>query len=227
MSRIKKWKASLGPFGFLADVVAIAQTNWGLVISLVVAVGASIWKSAFEVATNPHFQVAVAVFFVTLWTFTAVSILRQMHTGIKIKPVLDYAHSIVLDGNQLAFDRNAKKTDFAIQYGINVRNVSNGPICVEVHDYRVIINGRTIPDSNLIKLILPRLGAKGIVSGAFTRDAIKERAEGTATLTLHYGPLDGPAVRKYVLKMALSFVVQPGGDLGVAQHIISEDDTPI
>jgi len=227
MADFKNLKKALGPFGFMADVLSVAQTNWGAVLSLAVALGAGFWKGATDLASNPQVRVGASVFLWSIWTYIALSLLYRISRGIKVVSVIDYAHSLVVEGMYLAVNLDAKGVATAFQVGVNLRNVGNGPCKIEVHEYRIVMGGRTLPDSPVLSLICPRMGAKSVVSGSFSKDAItKDKAEGTLSLVLHYGPPDGLAVRVYRMKANITLSIT-AKQQALANQIAFEEDTSI
>jgi hypothetical protein len=212
--------------GLFANLLAFATTNWGLLVSGGIGVAAGVWRGAFSFASNPQIQTGATVFMWCLWAYIALSVLYRIHAGIKVISVVDYAHSIIIENTQIAFDKNARKDAPALQVGITIRNVANGPISTEIHEFRVVVGGRALPDSPVVPMTIPRMGPKGLMSGAFGKDAVKDKAEGTASLILHYGPPGRAPTRKYVLKMKLMFGVTPTEAM-VANQVLSEEDVPL
>jgi hypothetical protein len=223
MVDFKHLKKGLGPLGFLSDILQVCTTNWGVIVSALLAFGAVLWQGAYAIITNTKAQVFGGVFLWSVWTYIGLSLLYRFHRGIRTSVIIDYSHAIIVENLSIAYDEESESS--ALQVCLGIRNVANGPIKIEVQEFRNIIDGRTIPDSPVITMIAPRMGPRGIMSGTFKKDAIKDRADGHLTLLLHYGPPDGPVVRKFKLRAKITLRI--GETTGVGNMIESEEDSPL
>jgi hypothetical protein len=221
--RLERLKTAGGVLGAASAVLTVAGANWGLLLSAAIALGAAFWKGAFSFFTDPHVRVFGSVFLWALWTYIALSILYRMRNGIKVIPHIDYAHAVLVESFGLALDRESENN--ALQIIMNLRNVSNGAIRITVEDYRIIIGNRTVPDCKLGEIIIPRVGNKGIMSGVFSKDVIKDRTEGTIDCTIHYGPAEGQMLRKFRVKSKIHLKL--GDPAGMANEFVSEEDAPL
>jgi len=223
--QIKKTRGSLG---FIADVISVFSTNWGLVLSFIIATGAGFWKYTYDFLSDPRVQITGNVFLWLFWTYIGVSILRRLSAGIKTIPVPDFERGVAIEQWQPVYDHNSE--DAAFQLGVTVRNVTNLPMRIIVDEFRVIIDNRTLPDSPPVESVIARFGVKGVVTPAFKKSAIQGNMKGQAIIRIRYGRTSGPLEREF--KHRANFNIRapaPGSSevLGFASSIEFEDDSNI
>jgi hypothetical protein len=228
---IKRLRGLGGFFGLLANVLAFLTTNWGLVVTVVVAVGASVWDQAFALAKNPHVQVAVGVFLALLWTYVALRVLGSLNAISTVKMQPDFRHAISPESFGLALDEDDPEA--ALQLILNFRNVLNWPIKIRIDRVTLIIGDRTCPEPDKpIEMVIPRIAVRGIRSGTFKKDVIKRRNSGSIEMVISYGDVDGAYERRYRLKSKLHFNFKQDDDgkitnAGVSEEFVSTEDEAI
>jgi hypothetical protein len=226
------WLRRFGPIGtFIANAIVFLTTSWNVVVSAALAIFAAAVGWAYDIASNPHVQVGVGTFVAALWTYIGLRTLWSFKDTKNIAIAPDYKYCINPENYQILL--NPDSIDAALQITFSYRNVSSTALRVRVDDFRLIIEDRICPDPDRnIELIIPRISARGVRSGAFKKDVLKERNTGTLDVTIIYGPPDGEFVRRYHMKAKLHFAfpLDKEGKIvaaGVAEELISEEDSPI
>ena len=181
---------------------------------------AAFWSGLFNFFSNQHTQIAIGVFLAALWTYIGLRIIRR-----------DYRYSLSPEGFQLYID--PESTDLALSVGITFRNICTHPIRIRVEEFRLQIEDRTCADPDKsIEMVVPRVSARGLRSGGFKKEVLKNRNSGTLSLIVVYGSPDGNFIRRYRYKAKLHFAFimdekskVTGGSIG--EEFISEADEPI
>jgi hypothetical protein len=242
------WKAlrGLGPAGNgLANLITFATTNWVLVVSAVLGVGATVWNATRDFFLLPQVWVAIGVFLAILWTAIGLAYLRDRKRPREIYSHQDYRYGLTFDGIIAAYDPSSE--DSALLFALQVHNYSMGPMLYEVMTFDVLIEDRTLPrlKKGELKGYMPRGGAK--VSGRvpFKKETISafsgRTVKAVIDITIVYGHPERPPERQLVLKIdaTLTFTEQtqlaiPGlpamptalPSLRFAHNIIEERDEP-
>ena len=233
MAKTKSWLPSwIGRLiGWGAIALAYLTTPWAVAMSAALATWAVLSAAAFKFVSDPHLQTGVQVFLALLWTYTGLRFLEFMRSTSTVKVVPDYRYAINPEGYQVALDE--EHPDAAFQLGVHFRNMLNLPLKVRMEQFRLTIEDRVCPDpDNYDDLIIPRVSARGVRSGAFKREAIKDRTSGVLDFTLIYGDPDGEFVRRYHQRLRLNFVFIKDDDgrythVQVADEIELMEDGPI
>ena len=217
------WLRKCGKAGeTLAWILALIETKltWAAIISLGLGFLAAFWSGLFNFFSNQHTQIAIGVFLAALWTYIGLRIIRR-----------DYRYSLNPEGFQLYIDPDS--TDLALSVGINFRNICTHPIRIRVEEFRLKIEDRTCADPDTtIEMIVPRVSARGIRSGGFKKDVLKNRNSGTLSLIVIYGPPDGEFIRRYRYKTKLHFAFTMDTNqklvaATVGEEYISDSDEPV
>ena len=127
------------------------------------------------------------------------------------------------------------KGEEPLQFGIQLRNFSSGPIRYHIEKFQVLIGDRTSPIGKPVRPtnFLPRGGARLYRTQAFKRESLKEffgkKTTGTVEFSIAYGHPDMPPVRrlKMTLEINLEFSLNGEPPLGFSDGIIEESDEPI
>jgi hypothetical protein len=229
-----RWLRTFGSVGgAVAATITIIETKltWGLVVSVALGAATWIWAGLFDFFNNPHTQIAVGVFLGTLWTYIGLRALLSFNKPVQMSPQPDYRYCISPEGYQLFIDPEG--IDLAISVGFQFRNVGNWPVRFRVEQFKLMIEDRICqePDEK-IEMIIQRIGARGIRSGGFKKDVVKDRNTGLLDVIVIYGDPEGPFVRRYQFKTKLHFRFQEdlkgiitGGAL--SEESFSEKDSPI
>lgn len=202
MQRFIRYLRKLGaPFNFIGTALAYLTTNWVVVVSLLLGVASSIWGFLFSLASNQKVQVGAGVFLFSVWTLTAFRILASLNKPIVTQPKIDIRHSINVEGYDIGFDENNHNAAF--QIAVKIRNSSNYPIKLKAEKLVVKLDDRICPDAEGNVVIIPRVGVRGIRSGTFKRDALKDENIGEFEFVMLYGDADGEFSRKFSTKNKL------------------------
>lgn len=223
---MSRWLRSLGPLGsFLANIIALLATNWGVVVSAVIGATTGIWALASDWVQNSRVQSAVIVFLVLFWTYIGFVVLRSQRKPTSVRVYHDYAYALAFEIANPLIDPD--KPGF-IMANFSFRNVGAGPAKCLMEDMRVILDGRTAdhPITVSREFIVPRGTAKAYRSAAIPWDQTRTRLEGTADITLLYGHPDIGYERKLRLKFELGVGIQNGAPVALTAGIISEIDSP-
>lgn len=221
-----KWLRSLGPFGsFLANAIALLATNWGIVVSVIIGIGAGLWTLASAWIQNPRVQSGVEVFLAILWTYIGFVVLRSHKMPTTVRVFHDYAYALAYEAATPGLD--PEQPDL-ISFVFVFRNVGVGPIKARVEDLRVIFDGRTAdhPEMMSKEFIVPRVTAKTYRSALIPWDKKKNRANGTADITILYGHPEIGYERKLRIKLELAMGIENERPVGFSAGIISETDSP-
>jgi hypothetical protein len=222
-----KWLRAMGPVGsFLANVIALLATSWGVVLSALLGVGATFWAFATDFVQDPRIQTGAEVFLAVFWTYIGFVVLRTKRLPTSVRIYHDYAYGLAFEMAQLAIDPDLPD-HLAVNFSF--RNVSAGPIKCRVEDMRVILAGRTAdhPDSMPKEFMIPRVTAKGYRSAAIPWDQSKNSTiKGAADLTIIYGHPEIGYERKLRMKFELGIAFEHQKMVGFTAGIGSEIDTP-
>src|SRR5262249_43225590 len=151
----------LGPVGsFIANIVGLLTTNWVLTVSALIAVWASLTDYVVALVGNPKVQTAAEVFLAVLWTGIGIAYLVDRKRARIIKAEHDYRYGLTFEGLTPNYDPN--RDDATLQFGIQFRNFSSGPIRYVVEHFDVRIGTRSAPRLRKGQLtsFLPRGGAR-------------------------------------------------------------------
>ncbi len=225
--RFKRLRAALGPLGFLADLLTVATQNWGAILALALALGATVSRHAFAFLSDVHVQMFGSVFIWALWSYIGLSLLYRLHNGLTVSTRVDYKYAVIIDGLTIGINKEASAKDPAVQVTVNLRNVANGAIALQVLEFRLIISGRTYPPEEPMKtIVLPRIGPRSVTSRAFAREVLDDEAltVGHLDMILQYGPAEEAFERKYRVRLKLHIQTEPAGVVG---EVESEEDLPI
>jgi hypothetical protein len=218
--------------GTLAWILTILTTQWGVIVSALVAfaVAAFTWTSDFVHRTEV--QTAAAVFLVLLWTYIGVSTVSRRKRPIIIRHEEEYSYTLLHEGINFGFDPD--NVENCLQLGINLRNVGTLPMLYVVESLQVVIGDRTVTKKEYKNNsgIMARFGARVFRDTGFRRDAIKElfdtEVAGSIKYSIAYGPPDAPSVRrlKLEIEIGMRLALDPT-KRGFSDTIISELDQPV
>ena len=219
-----KGKSRLGDVAGLGAVaLTYATTNWGVLMSAVLGLGAGVWNDAFKFLNDPRIETIGWVFLLSLWTWIGLSILNKLNTRVTTRPEVDYAFGVIVENLGLAVD---PAPDGRLQFNLQIRNVANAAIKFQVIDVRVVLGERTPPDNDKkLSVVLPRLGQKGFGMGLFNKSDMPDgsEAEGSIYMVAVYGPHDGDPVRKRTIRIK-TLVKRAGIVFGLSNEHVNDDD---
>jgi hypothetical protein len=214
-----------------SGLVTLAFAPWGVFVIAVLGIAASVWVAAFSFMASPRVQIAIQVYLVLLATYVAIGFLRSLKAVATVRTLPDVKYAINPEGYTVAFDED--KPDAAFQLGVGFRNLLNWPIKAKVETFRLVVGDRVCPDlpDDFRELIIPRVGARGVKSGLFSKDVVKDRFEGNLELAILYGDADGDFTRRYYqkLKLHFAFIKDDNGkytQVQVQDEIVTMEDKP-
>jgi hypothetical protein len=143
MQSINKFLGGFGSVGTaVANVLVFLTTNWTIVVSAALAIFAALVGWAYDIASNPHVQVGVGAFVATLWTCIGLVVLADRRKPRTIRAFQDYQYALTFEGLAPFYE---PKNEEALQFGIQFRNFSNGPLRFHIEKFQVLIGDRIFP----------------------------------------------------------------------------------
>jgi hypothetical protein len=204
------WLRSSGGIGtFITNTIVLLTTNWTLVVSAALAIFAALVGWAYDIASNPRVQVGVGTFVASLWTCIGLVVLADRRKPRIMRAFQDYQYALTFEGLAPFYE---PKNEEALQFGIQFRNFSNGPLRFHIEKFQVLIGdrispiGKPPPATNF----MPRGGGRMYKTQGFKRDSLREffgkKTTGTADFIIAYGHPEQPPVRR--LKMTLELILE-------------------
>lgn len=230
---ILKWLRGLGPIGgHIADGLALLLNNWLLTMSAILSLWAALTDFVVAIAENPRVHTAILIFLTVFWTSIGVVYLFDRRKPRVIKPEHDYRYGLTFEGIVPLYDPNNE--DGALQFSLQFRNFSSGPIRYTVESFDIRIDTRSLPKlkKGALTSFLPRGGARNSSQLPFKKSAIQEfigkTTEGTVDFEVSYGHPELPPVRflKMSLRIVLVMAENPHPSLGFNAIILEESDEP-
>lgn len=228
------WLRGFGPIGtFIANAIVFLTASWGIVMSAALGIFAAIDGSAYDIANNPHVQVGVGTFVAVLWTYIGFIVIADRRKPRVTRPYQDYHYGLTFEGLIPTYEPSNEEG--ALQFGIQLRNYSSGPIRYTIEYFDVRIGSRSLSKFKKATLtsFMPRGAGRVSSNMPFKKDDIKEftgkRVSGTVECAITYGhPEMSPARRlKTVINIVLMFKENDPPQLGFASDIVEESDEPI
>jgi hypothetical protein len=236
LNNLLKWMRSFGTAGnFIANAVQFLLISYpGLTIGAIGVWIVNYYTSILLWVQQPAIYSSMGVFLFILWTYIALTLIKDRREIKAVRIAHDYAYAIIVEGGWQAifgkFPSNhpIHPNSDAFNLSCNFRNVSAGPLRLKVEEMRAIINSRTCEESPSIELIFARMGPKLVRSGAIPRDKNERNLSGSVHFKFIYGHPDGRFVRRYTLKMKVHIILDPVNNTAVVtDEIIEEKDEPI
>lgn len=221
-----------GLFNIVNALASAVTTPWWLVMSFISGVVVWISKFVFNFVHQDQFVYGVGTMLAVLWTIIGIKTLAARPSGrpVSVEPVVHYEYGLSPEGLIPIFGKfPATHPDHPNEDALNIlcnfRNVLSSPVKIKIAEARVIIDSRTCDDSPHVETIIPRLSAKGIQAAGVLMDPTKKVLNGTISMDLHYGPVDGEFVRSYSFKLAINIQFDDTRTgIGVGQSILEEKD---
>jgi len=231
MQPIIKFLRGLGSFGaFLANALVFLTTSWVLVMSALGSlwIGLSDWGVNF--IHNPNVQAVVIVFLVVLWSAIGILVLIDRQRPRIVRSYQDYQYGLTYEGLVPIFEKDNE--DGALQFVLQLRNYSMGPIRYSIEHFDVRIGSRALPEWRVEgkTVYMPRGAARSSGAIPFRKDDIKEfyekRVNGTAKFSVSYGHPETQPVRRSKITLELIIVFNTNMPLGFMPNILEEIDEP-
>jgi hypothetical protein len=145
MQSITKFFGRFGSAGTaIANVLVFLTTNWGVVMSAVLGLVAAIYGGAYDVASNPRVQVGIGTFVAVLWTIIGILVLVDRRKPRLIRSYQDYRYGLTFEGMSPILDKDNEEA--ALQFSLQLRNYSMGPIQYAIEHFDVRIGSRALPE---------------------------------------------------------------------------------
>ncbi len=206
-------------------------TGWGALVTAALTALAAYWLVLSAWLTSPPVYIACIVFVLCLWTIIGIHSAFHLNRPRHVIVSGPLEHCISIEGFQIFI--NPEGGDNALQIGCNFRNMWSGAIRIEVEEFNLTIEDRFLPEAERkVSMTIPRLSARGIRSGFFKQEVIKQKMVGNLKLIVLYGKIDELFSRSYTLRSKLYLGIQQsaGGQIiavGLADEFLSESDVPI
>lgn len=218
--------------GHIATAVTLATTNWPLLVGAVGGVIAMVFGWATDLVHNQVVQAGAGTFVVLLWTCLGVAALADRRRPRLIRSYQDFEYGLTFEGCTPLYVPNSIDGS-ALQFGLQIRNFTPGPIRVQIESFHVIIGTRTLPlpKKENPSLFMPRGAGRVMRSQSFKMEDIREfldkRVTGTVDFAIMYGHVEKGPVRRFktTLEVVLEMKEQPP-TMGYADTIIKESDEP-
>jgi hypothetical protein len=221
-----------------ASFVALLTANWPVAVSVAIGLVTASSAGLRAVALNPVTYVGVGTFLAVLWTFIGIVVLMDRRRPRLVRSAVDYRYGLVFEGlvpQYLSATDNYPNAG-CLQFSINIRNFSLGPMRCRVEDIDIRIGSRASPRLNKAELgggVLPRGAGRSIKPPAFSPEHLREfygmaNVEGTADFSIVYGHPDSAPERR--LRMTLVLYLEfanDGSRLGHTDNITADYDEPI
>jgi len=230
--------------GHAANVLTFLTTNWGATLATIIAAGTWLNKWAWGIALTPAVYASAGVFLFVLWTIIGLTYLYDRRKPRKVQTHLDYRYGLTFEGfgpNYMSADAGFPDAG-ALQFVIQVRNYSPGPIQYFLESCDIRLDSRASPkyEPGKVRGYMARGSGRSARTGAFKPDMLKEFyakgvIDGTADFSFTYGAPDEPPQRRLKISLNIHISVPPDGivdpvnghPFGYSDSIISEKDEPI
>jgi hypothetical protein len=225
------WFGGLGRVGtFIANALAILATNWVVVVSVLLALWASLedWATAF--VTKPSTQTFLIVFLALLWTSIGLVVLADRRKPREVRATQDYRYGLTFEGVVPLY--NPTENEGTLALGITLRNYSSGPIRYDIDSLDLRIGTRSLPkvEKGILYGHMARGAGRTSMPAAFNKSDIAEfmgkRPTGTLEVSILYGHPEHPPVRRLRIIFDLLFVFSET-NLGFSANIKEEKDEPL
>jgi len=245
MRRILEW---LGHFNTITGIAIL----FGVPVSLFTGIGSAIWWRFDHLRWSYIAVLMLAVFGLTLWSWIGLIWIFDRAKAVSssklpVKPTLDCAWGLAVDGAFLAFDPN---NPIACQVTVNLRNLLSWPLRIEVVAHQAQVEGM-VPDMTVSPsppAVVPQgtfvtVGFNGYKKGTIPE---KKNYKGKIEMTINYGHPDvgmsRQTIRFYNFELQMQdnpfqmmLPLQPGlpappllGKFAVAlSHSKQEEDKPL
>lgn len=230
MSKLMSWLRSFGPIGtFISTVLAILTANWAVVVSAVGGIIAALWTSAFYFFQQSAVQIGIGVFLASLWTIIGVIVLTDRRKPRLVRSYQDYRYGLTFEGMFPLLEKDNEEG--ALQFSLQLRNYSMGPIQYAIEHFDVRIGTRALPkwEGKDKRVYMPRGAGRTSGQVPFKKDDIKEffgkRVMGTAEFSIAYGHPEESPVRRLTMILELTIAFNENA-LGFNANILEEKDEP-
>ena len=228
----------LGSFGnAIANIVTLLTANWPIAVSVAIGLVTAFTGRLRAVALNPVTYVSVGATLAVLWTIIGIFVLIDRRKPRVVRTAVDYRYGLIFEGFRPQYLPATADVPNAgsLQFSVNIRNFSFGPMRCQMEDIDIRIGSRASPKFNKAEFaggFLARGAGRTIQPGAFAPEELKEfygtNLEGTLDFSIVYGPPDGEPERRLrmTLKLYLEFA-EDGSRMGYNDNIIAEYDEPV
>jgi hypothetical protein len=225
-----RWLKRIISFKWVAEFLgAVLSAPWSVLLSAGAGICAAIWA---WLSQQPLVWVAIAAlatFTLLIWMWNGITWARNQKRPSKARISFDYAYGLSLENITLGLDDDGRG-DAALQFGLNLRNATSGPIKYYVEEFDVIVNDRTaaLPLFKNRGGPLPRDARTIFFYPPFSKSVLEEcrpRAAGLIKFTITYGHPEAGYSRR--AKKRLSFNARLDNKVGLAYVVEDESDEAI
>lgn len=229
----------LGSFGnAIANIVTLLTANWPIAVSVAIGLVTAFTGRLRAVALNPVTYVSVGATLAVLWTIIGIFVLIDRRKPRVVRTAVDYRYGLIFEGFRPQYLPATADVPNAgsLQFSVNIRNFSFGPMRCQMEDIDIRIGSRASPKWNKGEVtggVLARGAGRSITPAAFAPEHIKEfygmtNVEGTADFSIVYGHPDGAPERRLRMTLALYLeFASDGSRMGYTDNIIAEYDEPV
>lgn len=154
---------------------------------------------------RPIVHSSALVFFVTFWTYIGIVFLLDREKPKIVSINQDLKYGLTFEGIQISV--NPAIEDAFLQFSLNVRNYSSGPLKYEIEKFDIILERVTLPPlgSKTLYGYLARGGGKASGRDPFRRSDLSRFFGQQAKGTLYVAILYGNAEKEFVRKLEMNF----------------------
>jgi hypothetical protein len=226
------WLRGLGSIGnLIANVLVFLTTNWGVVVSAVVALYVAVSDWATGIANSPTTHAVALTFLVLFWFYIGVVFLIDRNKPRLIRSDQDFAYGLLQDGVVPSY-LPTLDPEKVLQFGIRFRNFTAGPLRINFEKFEVLIGTRTLPrHKGTASSLIPRGGARVVSANPFSQSDLAEyqgkAVSGTIEMSVTYGHPEKKPVRRFKTLLHIQLSFKRPDSLGYADAILEESDEPI
>ncbi len=231
MQNFRRWLRGFGIVGnALANILQVLTANLGVALTAAGGILAAIWFEARQFFLDPAVQVGMGVFLALLWTWIGITTLRDRKKPRVIRAESDYAYGLTYEGFVPVYE--PRNEEAALQFGLQLRNYSTGPIRYSIETFDVRIEDRALPrfKSGSLSGYLARGAGRTSRAVPFKRESIisffGKRMIGSAEVAITYGHPMAPPVRRLKISLELTLVFNDPPPMGFIAAILDETDEP-
>jgi hypothetical protein len=145
MSMFLRWLRGLGPIGgFIATAITVVTVNWALVVSAGIGLLAATWAALTSFFQNTGVEVGIAVFLASIWSYIGLISLYDRRRPTLTSSAPDYRHGLIFEGLLPNFVVTPNEPA-ALQFGLQFRNFSSGPMQYNVENFDIRVGSRSSP----------------------------------------------------------------------------------
>lgn len=220
------WVAHIRLATWLFDIA-----HGGTVLAVMGAVGAGYWAYLTQWGYLPIALTFLGVFVAAIWGINGILWMQGRNRPSKARITFDYSYGLNLDGLGVGFEPDNENN--ALQFWLQLRSHTNGPVKYSVEKFRTTVEDRFIDIPRTVTGILPRAGQITIYPGSGLKkeaiDAFKNRFYGTIEYSILYGHPEDALSRRWSRTLTLEVIKKKDetGKEGVTHFWFVKEDSDI